>query len=96
VRAKSTGGEARNTPSMPPIRNMVRNPMANSIAVEKVIWPLTRVAIQLKNLTPVGTAIRKVMMEKNGSSTWPVTNMWWAQTLKPRAPMPAVANTNAL
>ena len=38
------------------------------------------VPIQLKNFTPVGTAIRKVMPAKNGRLTAPVTNMWWAQT----------------
>jgi hypothetical protein len=32
----------------------------------------------LKNFIPVGTAIGKVMPEKNGRSTAPVTNMWWA------------------
>ena len=58
--------------------------------------PRHRVAIQLNILTPVGTAIRNVIRLKNGRNTWPVVNMWWAQTEKPRAPMPTVANTNAL
>ncbi len=35
----------------------------------------------MKNFTPVGTAIRNVMNEKNGSSTAPVVNMWCAQTV---------------
>ena len=39
------------------------------------------VPIQLKNFTPVGTAIRNVMNEKNGSSTAPVVNMWCAHTV---------------
>ena len=43
------------------------------------------VPIQLKNFTPVGTAIRKDMKEKNGSSTAPVANMWCAQTIIDRA-----------
>ena len=51
---------------------------------------------QLNILTPVGTAIRKVMMLKKGRYTAPVVNMWWAHTEKPRAPMAAVAKTNAL
>jgi hypothetical protein len=38
------------------------------------------VPIQLKNFTPVGTAIRKVVAEKNGNRTTPVANMWCAQT----------------
>ena len=52
--------------------------------------------IQLNIFTPVGTAMRNVMRLKNGRNTAPVVNMWWAQTEKPRAPMPAVAKTNAL
>ncbi|GIW20711.1 MAG: hypothetical protein KatS3mg065_1007 [Chloroflexota bacterium] len=64
--------------------------------VLNVSWPLKRVAIQLNILTPVGTAMRKVMKEKKGRKTWPVVNMWWAQTEKPRAPMAAVAKTKAL
>ncbi len=39
------------------------------------------VPIQLKNFTPVGTAMRKVMKEKNGSRTAPVGNMWCAHTV---------------
>ena len=34
------------------------------------------VPIQLKNFTPVGTAMSMVMNAKNGSSTAPVTYMW--------------------
>ena len=51
---------------------------------------------QLNIFTPVGTAMRKVIRLKNGRNTAPVVNMWWAQTEKPRAPMPAVAKMNAL
>ena len=50
-------------------------PRMNSIAGSNVIWPRQMVPTQLKNFTPVGTAIRKVMKEKNGSSTAPVVNM---------------------
>ena len=46
------------------------------------------VPIQLKNFTPVGTAIRNVMKEKNGSRTPPVTYMWCAHTVTDR---PAIA-----
>ncbi len=52
--------------------------------------------IQLKNFTPVGTAIMKVMKEKNGRFTAPVTNMWWAQTDIDRAPMLSVAATRPM
>ncbi len=78
------------------MRNMLRNPNAKSIGVAKVICPRHMVAIQLNTFTPVGTAIRKVITEKKGKKTLPVVNIWCAQTLKPRAPMPAVAKTNAL
>ena len=47
--------------------------------------------IQLKNLMPVGTAIRNVMNEKNGSRTAPVTNMWCAHTAIDSAAMATVA-----
>ena len=33
------------------------------------------VPIQLKNFSPVGIAIKKLISEKNGSSTAPVANM---------------------
>ena len=49
------------------------------------------VPIQLKNFTPVGTAINIVMIAKNGRSTWPVTYMWCAHTLTDRAAMAMVA-----
>ena len=51
------------------------------------------VPIQLKNFTPVGTAIRKVMNEKNGSRTAPVTYMWCAHTATDRAAIDRVAYT---
>ena len=49
------------------------------------------VPIQLKNFTPVGTAISMVMKEKNGSRTEPVTYMWWAHTVTDSAAMEIVA-----
>ena len=49
--------------------------------------------IQLKNFTPVGTAINIVMIEKNGSSTWPVAYMWCAQTAVDNAAIAIVAMT---
>ena len=57
----------------------------------RLIEPRHRVAIQLNIFTPVGMAISVVMKAKNGSSTLPVVNMWCAQTLKLRRPMPTVA-----
>ena len=42
--------------------------------------PCHIVPIQLKNFTPVGTAISSVIALKNGLSTAPVVNMWCAHT----------------
>ena len=59
-------------------------------------WPRHIVPTQLKNLIPVGTAIRNVMNEKNGSSTAPVVNMWCAHTVIDRPAMASVAPTMPL
>jgi hypothetical protein len=48
--------------------NKTTNAMANNIGVSKVIDPLNIVAIQLKTLTPVGTAINMVAHMKNNSA----------------------------
>ncbi|GAA3105902.1 hypothetical protein GCM10020254_59730 [Streptomyces goshikiensis] len=76
------------TPVRPPKVKVTRKPIVQSIGVSKDSEPFHMVPIQLKNFTPVGTAIRKVMKEKNGSSTPPVTYMWWAHTVTDR---PAIA-----
>ena len=55
---KSTGGEASSTPVTPPMRKAKRKPMENSMGVWKLSWPPHMVPIQLKNLMPVGTAMR--------------------------------------
>ena len=62
--------------------------------VEGLIDPPHIVPIQLKNFTPVGTAIRNVMPEKKARSTAPVTNMWCAHTATERIAMPSVAPTS--
>src|SRR6266516_5216078 len=90
---KSTGGLASKTPVRPPKRNVTMNPTEKSMGVSNVIEPRHIVPIQLKNFTPVGTAIRNVMMLKNGSSTAPVVNMWCAHTVTDSAPMNSVAST---
>ena len=84
------------TPVSPPSRNVTRNPMMNSIGASKVSWPRHMVPVQLKNFTPVGTAIRNVMNEKNGSSTAPVVNMWCAHTVIDSPAIPSVAATMPL
>jgi len=74
---------------MPPIKKFARNPSANSMGVGKLNWPPHIVPIQLKNLTPVGTAIRNETAEKNGSTTAPVVSIWCAHT---PIDSPAIAN----
>ena len=64
--AKSTGTDALKAPLMPPMRNIVRKPSANSSGVLSISWPRHIVNTQLNILTPVGTAMRNVMMLKNG------------------------------
>jgi hypothetical protein len=64
--------------------------------VSKESDPPHIVPIQLKNFTPVGTAMSIVMIAKNGNRTWPVTYMWCAHTLTDRAAMAMVAKTRVL
>src|SRR5690625_1995745 len=90
------GGEERITPVSPPNRKVARNPIAHSIGVSKVSLPRHIVPIQLKNFTPVGTAISIDMTAKNGNNTAPVAYMWCAQTVMDSAAIPMVANTKPL
>ena len=55
-------------PVMPPIKKVARNPKANFIGVLNSIAPSQAVPIQLKNLTPVGTAIAIVSAMKSVST----------------------------
>src|SRR3954471_5721969 len=71
----------------------MRNPMDHSMGVSNVREPRHIVPIQLKNFTPVGTAMRNVMNEKNGSSTCPVGNMWCAHTVTDSPVIAIVAPT---
>jgi hypothetical protein len=96
VKWKSSGGLANMTPVSPPARKVTRKPIQNSIGVSNVNWPFHIVPIQLKNLIPVGTAIKYVMNEKNGNRTAPVANMWCAHTAIDSAAMLNVAYTNVV
>src|SRR6202022_3383048 len=89
---KSIGGEATITPVTPPSRKFSRNPIENSIGVWNEIEPRHIVAIQLKNFTPVGTAIKNETKLKNGLLTAPVVNMWCAHT---PIESPAIANAES-
>src|SRR5690606_10824643 len=93
---KSIEGAASRTPVRPPNRNVMRKPMENSIGDSNVMRPFHIVPIQLKNFTPVGTAIRKVMKAKNGNRTEPVAYMWCAHTDTDRAAIASVASTSPL
>ena len=86
----------QNDPVRPPNRNVTRKPIDHSIGVSNVSDPFHIVPIQLKNFTPVGTAMRKVMNEKNGSRTAPVGNMWCAHTVTDRPAMEIVAATRPM
>ena len=68
---------------------------ANSIAELRAIFPPQRVASQLKNLMPVGTAMNEVAIVKNRriQGGVPLVNMWWAQTIKPRTTMAMIEYT---
>ena len=70
--------------------------MVHSIGVSNDRDPRHIVPIQLKNFTPVGTAINMVVKAKNGKYTEPVTYMWWAHTATERAPMDIVAKISPL
>jgi len=61
-----------------------------------VIFPFHSVPIQLTNLMPVGTAMRKVVNEKKASSTAPVAYMWWAHTATDSAAIAIVAKIRPL
>ena len=59
-------------PVRPPIRNIDKNPNANSIGEAKRIRPPYIVASQLKNLMPVGIDTKNVATAKNRSSVLPM------------------------
>src|SRR3954447_25579555 len=82
----SYGITASITPEMPPSVNIVMKPSANSRGVLRWITPLYKVANQLKILMPVGTAINIVVIiiGTRSHDDMPDTNMWCAQTVKPR------------
>ena len=88
--------EDRMMPVRPPKRNVTRKPRLHSMGVSNVSEPPHMVPIQLKNFTPVGTAMSMVMNEKNGNSTEPVTYMWCAHTVTDSAAIAMVAYTRPL
>ena len=83
-------------PVIPPNRKVIKKPTVQSIGVSMLMEPRHMVPIQLKNFTPVGTPIRKVINEKKGNNTWPVANKWCAQTETESAAIAMVAAINPL
>src|SRR5437879_8461015 len=83
---------------MPPITNIVTNPIAKSIGALSSIAPTHMVTIQLKILSPLGTAIARVMIMngRRAEIDRPVVNMWWTHTPKERKPMATVDRAIAL
>ena len=69
------------------------NPTVNNIGVSNLIDPPHIVAIQLKILIPVGTAIIIVAAVKYArvSTSSPTVYIWWAQTTKPNTPIETMA-----
>src|ERR1700759_4668242 len=59
------------------------------MGVSRWMRPLYMVDTQLKILIAVGMAIKNVMALKMvpASTDWPLTNMWWPQTKKPKKAM---------
>src|SRR5919197_2574497 len=90
----SNGTTASMIPLIPPRVNMVMKPRANSIGVRRWITPRHIVASQEKILMPVGTAISMVVIiiGTRSHGNMPDTNMWWAQTVKPRMMMATSEN----
>src|SRR5688500_18760380 len=95
---QSTGKMASWTPEMPPIVKSPTTPAAKKSGVLKTIEPRQSVAIQLKILMPVGTAITIELIMKNASTTVAVgeVNMWCAHTSIDRNAMAAVDAAIAL
>jgi hypothetical protein len=80
-------------PVKPPNVNKKIKPLANNIGVFNTIEPPNIVAIQLKILIPVGTAIIIVALVKYArvSTSKPTVNIWCAQTINPKKPMDNIA-----
>ena len=81
-----TGVLAMKMPLSPPITNIDTKPSAKSMGVLKWRRPSHSVASQLNTLIPVGTAMTSVVtiIGIRIQSCIPETNMWCAQTEKPR------------
>src|SRR4051794_35204764 len=95
---QSTGKIATMTPEIPPITNWAGSAAAKERGGFITIRPRHRVAIQLKILIPVGTAIANDDSMKNASTTVDSgsANMWCAHTSMPRNAIATVDAATAL
>ena len=68
------------------------------MALFRAIFPPHNVASQLKNLIPVGTAMKAVAIVKNNriQGGVPLVNMWCAQTIRPRKTIAMIEYTIVL
>src|ERR1700722_11123010 len=81
----SNGIIASMIPLIPPSVNVVRKPSANSIGVSRWSTPRHSVASHENTLIPVGIAMIAVVIiiGIRIHEAIPLTNMWWAHTVKP-------------
>src|SRR5207245_9857670 len=86
------------SPVIHPTTSIVTKPIAKSIGVLSSIAPSHFVAIQLKILMPLGTAIARVMTMsgRRAEIEMTVVNMWWTHTPKDRKPIATVDRAIAL
>ena len=91
----SKGTWARATPVIPPSTKFTMKPQEKSMALLRLIRPPQSVASQLKNLIPVGTAMKAVAIVKKRRihGGVPLVNMWWAQTTSPRTTIAMIEYT---
>lgn len=85
----------RTIPVNPPIVNRKINPRAHNKGGSNSFFDPKIVASHLNTLIPVGIAIIIVAAVKYArvSISMPTVYMWWAQTIKPKIPIPIIANT---
>lgn len=84
---------AKTMPVNPPMVNKKINPRAQIIAGSYLICDPKIVASHLNTLIPVGTAIIIVAAVKYArvSTSIPTVNIWCAQTINPKIPIPSIA-----
>lgn len=84
---------ARTIPVKPPVVKRKMKPRAQSIGSSNLIRDPWIVASHLNTLIPVGTAMIMVAAVKYArvSTSIPTVNIWCAQTINPKTPMPSIA-----